>query len=81
MLLARQREAAVAVDKDQMEIGTELDSMRADFARLKVQKDELEQETQAATERERTWRETIEKLNKDLLSLQNSIGSKEIEAS
>ena len=36
MFLARQREANVALDKDQLQIGTELDKLREEFARLKV---------------------------------------------
>ena len=36
MLLGRQRDAIRATDQDQMQIVTELDKLRSEFARLKV---------------------------------------------
>lgn len=80
MLLARQREANVALDKDQANISIELDKLREEFARLKVQKDDLSLETKSAAEREREWRDTIDKLNRDLVSLKNSLALKENES-
>ena len=80
MLLARQREANVALDKDQANISIELDKLREEFARLKVQKDDLSLETKSAAEREREWRDTIDKLNRDLVSLKNSLTLKENES-
>ena len=56
-----------------MQIGAELDKLREEFAKLKVQRDELENETRLAAEREKEWRDTIDKLNKDLVSLQNGM--------
>ena len=80
MLLARQREANVALDKDYANISIELDKLREEFARLKVQKDDLSLETKSAAEREREWRDTIDKLNRDLVSLKNSLTLKENES-
>jgi len=42
-----------------------------------VQKDELELETQGASEREKHWRDSIDKLNRDLVILQNNSTHKE----
>ena len=45
-----------------------------------MQKDDLGLETKSAAEREREWRDTIDKLNRDLVSLKNSLTLKENES-
>lgn len=57
----------------------ELDKLREDFSRLRVQKEELEGETKLASEREKQWRDTIDRLNRDLVSLQNRMALKDSE--
>ena len=80
MLVARQHEANRALDMGQHQIGTELDRMREEFARVKVQKNDLEIETKEAAEREKKWRDTIDRLNRDLVALQTNLARKETDA-
>ena len=79
LLMARQKDAMRVADADQVQVGVELDKLQADFAKLKVQRDTLEAETQGAAERERLWRDQIDKLNRDVVSLQNTLTMKETE--
>ena len=51
--------------------------MREDFAKVKVQKDDLELQTQDASQRESQWRERVDKLSRDVTQLQSALSMKE----
>jgi len=60
-------------------VNLELDKMREEFAKIKVQKDELELQTQNGGHRETQWRDRVEKLGREVASLQSNLSLREAE--
>lgn len=61
------------------QIQAELNSLRECFAKLKIERDNLLYEMDATQGREREWKQTVEKLNDELQSMDKHLSHRERE--
>ena len=79
MLLVRNKEVITENDNGQVQVANEIDQLRQQFVKLKVQRDHLLTQIDEAEAREKEWRANIDRLNEDLARLENSLVKKDNE--
>lgn len=77
LVLAEKLNAISTNDLTAQQIQVELNSLRECFARLKIERDNLLYEINESGEREKEWRQTVDRMNEEIQRMEKHLQGKE----